>query len=189
MVKLYYTPTSCGAASFIAALAAQVPLSTEQVDIREHKTSSGADFYQINPKGNVPALVLDDGTVLNENVAVLQYIADLVNHSFPISLSFNRVLTNTQQNPGKVAGVNGTLERAVLQNILAYLASEVHPSIGGLFNPTIGEEVKHYLKANASKKLAYLDLHLLRGGKNFLLGDSFTIADSSCILFSLGHHM
>lgn len=79
MVKLYYTPTSCGAASFIAAFAAHVNLQTEQVDIREHKTASGANFYEINPKGNVPALVLDDGsTVLNENVAVLQYIADLV---------------------------------------------------------------------------------------------------------------
>ncbi|MBL0342958.1 MAG: hypothetical protein IPP71_20065 [Bacteroidetes bacterium] len=76
MVKLYYTPTSCGAASFIAAFAAQVNLQSEQVDIREHKTASGANFYEINPKGNVPALVL--GTVLNENVAVLQYIADLV---------------------------------------------------------------------------------------------------------------
>ncbi len=78
MVTFYYTPTSCGAASFIAAVAAQVPLQTEQVDIREHKTASGANFYDINSKGNVPALVLDDGTILNENVAVLQYIADLV---------------------------------------------------------------------------------------------------------------
>ena len=74
--------------------------------------------------------------------------------------------------------MNGSVERAVLQNTLAYLASEVHPSIGGLFNPTIGEEVKQFLKGNASKKLAYLDLHLLNGGKRFLVGDSFTIADS-----------
>ena len=89
MVKLYYTPTSCGAASFIAAVAAQVPLQTEQVDIKEHKTASGANFYDINPKGNVPALVLDDGTVLNENVAVLQYIADLVACPFPPFLLFS----------------------------------------------------------------------------------------------------
>lgn len=82
MVKLYYTPTSCGAASFIAAVAGQVNIQTEQVDIREHKTASGADFYEINPKGNVPALILDDGTLLNENIAVLQYIADLVCSSF-----------------------------------------------------------------------------------------------------------
>ena len=78
MVKLYYTSTSCGAASFISAFSANINLETEQVDIRSHITSSGADFYSINPKGNVPALVLDNGTLLNENVAVLSYIASLV---------------------------------------------------------------------------------------------------------------
>jgi glutathione S-transferase len=78
MPKLYYTPTSCGAASFIAAAAAGVHIPAEQADIRSHKTSSGEDFYKINPKGNVPALVLDDGTVLNEGAAVLQWIADQV---------------------------------------------------------------------------------------------------------------
>jgi glutathione S-transferase len=78
MTKLYYTPTSCGAASFIAAVAAGVHIPAEQVDIKTHTTASGADFYAINPKGNVPALVLDDGTVLNEGAAVLQWIADQV---------------------------------------------------------------------------------------------------------------
>lgn len=80
MTKLYYTATSCGAASFISAFTANVNLETEQVDIGTHKTASGVDFYTINPKGNVPALVLNDGTVLNENGAILQYIADLVSN-------------------------------------------------------------------------------------------------------------
>ena len=78
MPKLYYSPTSCGAASFIAAFTAQVNLQVEQVSLGEHKTASGADYYKINPKGNVPALVLDDGTLLNEGSAVLQWIADQV---------------------------------------------------------------------------------------------------------------
>ena len=78
MTKLYYTTSSCGAASFIAAVAAGVHIDTEQVDIRTHVTTSGADFYKINPKGNVPALILDDGTLLNEGAAVLQFIADQV---------------------------------------------------------------------------------------------------------------
>lgn len=81
MTKLYYTPTSCGAANFIAAVAAGLKIDVEQVDIRTHKTSSGADFYAINPKGNVPTLVTNDGVVLNEGAAVLQYLADQV-HSF-----------------------------------------------------------------------------------------------------------
>jgi glutathione S-transferase len=78
MTKLYYTSTSCGAASFIAAFSAGLNIETEQVDIGTHLTASGADFYAINSKGNVPALVLDNGTVLNENTAILQYIADQV---------------------------------------------------------------------------------------------------------------
>jgi len=158
MPKLYYTATSCGAASFIAAFTAQISLESEQVDIREHKAASGADFYAINPKGNVPALVLDDGTLLNENIAVLQYITDL--------------------KAGSLAPVNGTTERAVLQNTLSYLATEVHPSIGGLFNPTIGDEVKEYIRGNAARKLTYLENQVLNDGREYLVGNSFTIADS-----------
>lgn len=82
MVKLYYTSTSCGAASFIAAFSAGLHIEAEQVDLKTHLTTSGADFYAINSKGNVPALVLDDGTVLNEGAAVLQYIADQVRSFF-----------------------------------------------------------------------------------------------------------
>ena len=78
MTKLYYTAGSCGAANFIAAYAAGVHIAAEQVDLKTHLTLSGADFYKINSKGNVPALVLDDGTVLNEGAATLQYIADQV---------------------------------------------------------------------------------------------------------------
>jgi glutathione S-transferase len=78
MVKLYYTSSSCGAANFISAFAGGLKIDTEEVVLQTHKTASGADFYLINPKGNVPAIVLDDGTVLNENAATLQWIADHV---------------------------------------------------------------------------------------------------------------
>lgn len=78
MTKLYYSPTSCGAASFIAAVAAGIRIETEQVNLGTHKTTSGEDYYKINPKGNVPVLLLDDGTFLNEGAAVLQWIADQV---------------------------------------------------------------------------------------------------------------
>ncbi len=156
MTKLYYTPTSCGAASFIAAFSAGVQLDAEQVDLRTHKTTSGADYYAINPKGNVPGLVLQDGTVLNEGAAVLQWIAD--------------------QAPGRVAPQNGTTGRYLVQNALNYIASEVHPSIGGLFAPN-SDEVKAYIKSRAAVKLAYLENTLI-GNNNFVVGDSFTIADS-----------
>lgn len=81
MVKLYYTPTSCGMANFISAVHAGVKIDCEQVNLSTHRTTAGdVDFYTINPKGNVPTLVLDDGTVLNENAATLQYIADQVEY-------------------------------------------------------------------------------------------------------------
>lgn len=132
-------------------------IECEQVDIREHKTSSGADFYKINPKGNVPALILEDGTILNEGAAVLQYIAD--------------------QAPGTVAPENGANGRYLVQNMLNYTASEVHAGIGGLFNPTLTPEVKAYVMANYLKKIAYVNDNLLNG-KEYLVGSSFTIADS-----------
>lgn len=156
MPKLYYTTTSCGAASFIAALAAGVNLQTEQVDLGTHKTSSGADYYAINPKGNVPGLVLDDGTVLNEGAAVLQWIAD--------------------QAPGKVAPANGSVERYQVQNALNYIASEVHPSIGHLFYPN-SDAIKEYIKGKAAQKLSFLEKDLI-GDKHFLVGNAFSVADS-----------
>jgi glutathione S-transferase len=76
MPKLYYTATSCGAASFIVAHALGLGLPCETVDLGTHRTASGADFLAVNPKGNVPALVLHDGTLLNEGAAVLQWLAD-----------------------------------------------------------------------------------------------------------------
>lgn len=155
--KLYYTTSSCGAASFIAAYIADVNLDCEQVDIRGHITSSGADFYKINPKGNVPCLVLDDGTILNEGAAVLQFIAD--------------------QAPGTVAPENGANGRYLVQNMLNYTASEVHAGIGGLFNPTLSPEVKAYVLAGYLKKLTYVN-DVLLVNKEYLVGSTFTIADS-----------
>lgn len=78
MTKLYYTSVPGGSAVIISAIAAGVHLDVERVCIETHKTASDVDFYTINPKGNIPCLVLDDGTILNESLAVLQYIADQV---------------------------------------------------------------------------------------------------------------
>jgi len=111
MPKLYYTATSCGAASFIAAFAAGVSLEAEQVVFgAPHRTSRGqVDFTTINPLGNVPTLVFEDGDVLNEGAATLQYIADL--------------------NPGKVAPVFGSVDRYKVINALNYVGTELHKGI------------------------------------------------------------
>ena len=128
-----------------------------QVDIGTHLTSSGVDYYTINPKGNVPCLVLDDGTILNENVATLQYIADQV--------------------PGTVAPVAGTQERAVMQNALAYVASEVHATVAHLFNKDLSADTRAYLVKKYASKLQYVNDHLL-ATKMTLTGTKFYVADA-----------
>ena len=79
--------------------------------------------------------------------------------------------------PGKIAPKENTDEYFALINVLSYLATEVHPSIGGLFNPTITESVKEFITGNAARKLEYLEKNLI-GDRKFLVGESFTIADS-----------
>jgi glutathione S-transferase len=176
MPKLYYTPTSCGAASFIAAVAAGIHVNVEQADIRTHKTSSGEDFYKINPKGNVPTLVLDDGTVLNEGSAVLQWIADQVRHNLFGSQHLLTCINCPIQAPGKIAADYGTSERYLTQVALNYIASEVHNNFGPLFGQ-LSAENKQAQIAKIDKKFQYISEHMLND-KEFLAGHRFSIADS-----------
>lgn len=156
MPKLYYSPTSCGAASFIAAFANYVNLDVEQVNLSTHKTSSGKDFFKINAKGNVPALVFDNGLVLNEGTAILQWIADC--------------------SPGKIAPKNNTEGRYILQNVLSYIASEVHPAIGGLFIAGENDVVKSFMLNRAALKLQHLEDHVI-GSNQFVAYGKKSIAD------------
>jgi len=155
--KLYYTSTSCGAANFIAAHTAGLNIQCEQVDIREHKTTSGADFYAINPKGNVPTIVLADGTVLNENIATLLWIAD--------------------QKPDTVAPPVQTKERYELLNALSYVATEIHQGVGVHFAPTHNDATKAFFKPIVTKRLGYVENHLVKG-KDFVVGNKFSVVDS-----------
>ena len=158
MVKLYYTPTSCGASSFICAFASGLQYDCEIVDLKTHLTSSGVDFYTINPKGNVPCIVLDDGTFLNENIVCLEYIAD--------------------QSSLNLAPSVGTNERYVLRQLLSFLASELHSSIGLFFSPESNDPfIRKFLIQNFNKKMKYLEDNILNDDQ-FLYGDSFTIADA-----------
>ena len=157
MVKLYYTATSCGASNFIAAFISGVNIECEVVDLSTHRTASGVDFYTINPKGNVPAIVLDDGTLLNENAATLQYLADL--------------------DPShKLLPAHGEISRYEVIGALSYVGSEYHKAVGHLFNPSISDEVKSYFVNLTKSKLAHLNDSLLKD-KNFLVGEKLSIAD------------
>lgn len=161
MTKLYYTPTSCGASSFICAFMGGLKYDCEVVDLFTHKTESGVDFYSINPKGNVPTLVLDDGTVLNENISCLEYIAD-----------------QARKNGVILAPEVGTNERYVVNQILSFLATELHPSIGLFFNPDSKDAfIRQFVTKVFDKKMKYLQTHVIQD-KPFIYGDSFTIIDA-----------
>ncbi|CEP02536.1 GST C-terminal domain-containing protein [Plasmodiophora brassicae] len=165
VAELYYTPTSCGASNYIAAHKAGLigsKVNAYQVDLQTHKVTTGPnkdkDFYQINPKGNVPCLVLEDKTILNENAATLQWIAD--------------------QNPtSELAPAAGTSARYLIQAKLSYISSEVHSLVGPLFNPATPNEVKEWLKAKLKTKYEHLVKHELNN-KKYLVGNKFTVADS-----------
>jgi glutathione S-transferase len=155
-MKLYYTTGACSMASNIALREAGIPFEMSKVDKRT-KRVDGVEFVTINPKGYVPALRLDDGQVLTENVAVLQYIADL--------------------NPAaKLAPPAGTMERYRLQEWLSFINSEVHKAFSPLFSSEATEETKTYARNYLAKRLAYLEGAL--GDNKYVMGDQFTVADA-----------
>lgn len=160
MVKLYYTPTSCGASSFICAYIKQIEnMECEVVDLYTHTTESGVDFYTINPKGNVPTIVLDDGTILNENISCLSYIND--------------------QNNSRVLGpVKTQYTNYKIIQLLSFLASELHSAIGLLFNPaTKDEKLRTFAKSVFDKKMSYLQKHILKDGQ-YVYENEFSIVDA-----------
>jgi glutathione S-transferase len=155
-MKLYFLPAACSMAANIALHEAGIQFELSKVD-RRTKRADGVDFSTINPKGYVPALRLDDGQVLTENVAVLQYIADL--------------------NPAaKLAPAAGTLERSRLQEWLAFINSEIHKAFSPLFSAEASEDMKSFARNNLAKRLGYLEGAL--GDKKYLMGDQFTVADA-----------
>ena len=106
-MKLYYSPGACSLSPHIVAHELGAALSIEKVDTKTKRTETGRDYWQINPKGYVPALELDNGEVLTEGPAIVQYLAD-------------------QKGNTQLAPANGTLARARLQEMLNYITSEIH---------------------------------------------------------------
>jgi glutathione S-transferase len=157
-MKLYYATGTCSLAPRIVAFEAGLTLHGEKVDIGTHRTETDADYMSVNHKGYVPALRLDDGTLLTEGVAIVQYLADRAPES-------------------GLAPAAGTIERYKLQEWLTYISSELHKAFSPwLFNPKAPDEAKRMAKAAIAKQLASLDRHL--GAWQYLMGDLFTAADA-----------
>ena len=156
-MKLYYIPESCALAPQIVANEAGIPVEPVRVEFKTKTTAAGDDFCAINPKGCVPALELDDGEVLTENAAILQYLPDL-------------------KPQARLAPANGTLARVRLQEALNYIATEIHRGYTPLFNPTTPAQVREEASAALRKRYALLDKQL--AGRTHLFGDEFTTADA-----------
>jgi len=155
-MKLYYMTGACSLASLIGLHESGIVFETASLDRKTRRTSDGLDFLTVNSKGYVPALRLDDGQVLTENVAVLLYIAD--------------------RNPAaRLAPAAGTLERYRLIEWLAFINSEIHKNFSPLFNPAASEETKNFMRGNLAKRLDWLNSEL---GSTLLTGDGFTVADA-----------
>lgn len=156
-MKLFTRPGTCSLATDIALREAGIPFELIKVSHRSGRTSDGQDFKDINSKGYVPALLLDNGEVLTENAALLQYVADL--------------------NPAaNLAPPAGTLARYRLSEWLAYINSEVHKAFSPLFYPDSPEDTKQYARMMLSKRVGWLAEQL--GSKPYLLGEQFSVADA-----------
>ncbi len=156
-MKLYYSPGSCALSPHIVAREAGIPLDLVKVDLKSKTVASEGDYWAVNAKGYVPALGLDDGQVLTEGPAIVQYLADLA----PAA---------------GLAPANGSFERARLQEALNYITSEIHKSYSPLFNPDVLPAVRDERLAYLKKRYAFLEKQL--EGRKFLFGDRFTVADA-----------
>ena len=155
-MKLYYSPGACSLSPHIALLEAGLPYDLVKVDLKAKKLENGDDFLAVNPKGQVPALGLDNGTVITEGPIIVQVIAD---HAAGKNL----------------APARDSDERYKLQEILNFLTSELHKNFSPLFNPTFSDDVKGFFRDRLTGKFKYLDAQL--AGHDYLLGQQFTVAD------------
>jgi glutathione S-transferase len=167
-MKLYYLKGACSLASYISLFETGVKFEATGIDRATKKTGDGEDFNAVNPKGYAPALRLDNGQVITENVAVLQYIADL-------------------KPEARLAPPAGTLERYRLVEWLAFINSEVHKNFSPLFAPTASDDVKNFARGNLTRRLDWLDSQF--ASRSFLMGEQFTVADAYLfvVLGWLGH--
>ncbi len=155
-MKLYYSPGACSLAPHIVLEESGQPYEAVLASTKTHQLTDGTDYYTINSKGQVPLLELDSGERITECPVIVQYIADQV--------------------PAKnLAPAYGSIGRYRVQEWLNYTTSELHKNIGMLFNPALPEEGKAVVRARAASRLQWMDAQL--AGKNYLMGDDFSIAD------------
>lgn len=156
-MKLYYMPGACSLSPHIVLNELGQEADLVKVDYNTHKTEDGRDFYEINPFGYVPMLELDNGEVLREGPAIVQYLADL------------------KPELG-LAPKNGTLERYRLQEWLNFLSSEIHKGFIPLLYVVLAGKYVATAKPKLEKRYAWINEQL--ANRPYLMGDTYTIADA-----------
>jgi glutathione S-transferase len=156
-MRLYYSPGVCSLSPHIVAREAGIALEMRKVNLKEKTFDGGGDYWKVNGRGYVPSLELDDGRILTEGPAIVQYLAD------------------RKPDSGLVPRP-GTFERYRLQEWLNFITSELHKGFSPLFKPNTPDEYKKILKENLATRFDWLDRQL--EGRQYLMGDSFTAADA-----------
>ncbi|HCL5922274.1 glutathione transferase GstA [Citrobacter amalonaticus] len=156
-MKLFYKPGACSLASHITLRESGKDFTLDGVDLMKKRLENGDDFFAVNPKGQVPALLLDDGTLLTEGVAIMQYLAD--------SVPDRQLLAPVS-----------SISRYKTLEWLNYIATELHKGFTPLFRPDTPEEYKPTVRALLEKKMQYVDAALKE--RQWICGSRFTIADA-----------
>jgi glutathione S-transferase len=156
-MKLYFAPGACSLSPHIVARELGIPFELKKVNTKDKTIEGGGDYWKVNARGYVPALELDNGEVLTEGPAIVQYLAD-------------------QKPEAGLAPKAGTIERYRLQEWLNFLTSEVHKQFSPLFKPNTPEDYKPIAKQNLATRFDWLDKQL--EGKEYLTGKQFTVADA-----------
>jgi glutathione S-transferase len=156
-MKLYYSPGACSLSPHIALLEAGLPHDLVKVDLRAKKLENGDDYLKINPKGQVPALALDNGDLVTEGPVIVQMIADKVSAK-------------------NLAPARDSAERYKLLEWLNFITAELHKNFGPMFSPVLADEAKAFFKDRVMGKFKYIDGAL--AGRDYLMGKQFTVADA-----------
>lgn len=161
-MKLYYIPAACSLAPHIILHELGIDFTLIKVDHKTHLTETATDYYQINPLGYVPAIELEDGTVLREGAAIAQFLGDL------------------KPELGLLP-VQGSLDRYRLQEWLSFLACEIHKGFIPLLYASLAGQYVETVRPKLEQRFAWIDAQLAH--RAYLMGEHFTVADA--YLFAL----
>ena len=156
-MKLFYSPGSCALSPHIVLCEAGLPHSALKVDLMTKTAEDGSNYLAVNPKGYVPALQLDDGQILTEGPAIVQYLAD-------------------QKPDAGLSGKAGTNERYKVQEWLNFISTELHKQYSPLFNPVFDATTKKFFADKLGGRYAWLNTHF--ASNPYLMGSDFCVADA-----------